>query len=433
MKEIDARVGLVAQLLRTDVCALFYRLAQELPGQQVVLNLGPEKLLVCQDSESTQTVLREKPYSFHKHFAAFTTFFGSSRLTTDGDTWRRLHQIGQPLIAGVETAEIIRETECQYAGAAEKILETAANNPVVTIDRFIDHAAASLVMKTVLGIDTSGIPSDFYEKIRTILAYCGKASMNYDLSLPPGSDEWMRVESALGEVKSTIFALMADGRNASRGGSSRLEAFYSEFSSDEELFSEFCALLFAGFDTTSSTLCWMLMLLANKAQLQKQLRSELREFADGNELSRAALNSKTMLALINETFRLFPAVPILSRVAVEEVHVGGTKIQPGQKLILSIIGLHHDRNYWPVPDKMDTGRFPNGDPVGELRKHLLPFSAGPRMCGGSRFAMVEIPVAIATLLAKMQFEPAEQKPIRFHWGASMRHKEGVKLVISHAV
>jgi cytochrome P450 len=174
------------------------------------------------------------------------------------------------------------------------------------------------------------------------------------------------------------------------------------------------------------------MLLANKPKLQKQLRSELRESADGKELSKPALNSKTMLALINETFRLFPAVPILSRVAVGEAHVGGTKIKPGQKVLLSIIGLHHDRNFWPVPEKMDIGRFPDGDPIGELRKHLLPFSAGPRMCGGSRFAMVEIPVAIATLLAKIQVEPAEQQPIRFHWGASMRHKEGIKLVVAHA-
>ncbi|HUQ35259.1 MAG TPA: cytochrome P450 [Aestuariivirga sp.] len=432
MKELDARVGLVAQLLRTDVCALFYRLAQELPGQQVVLNLGREKLLVCQDRHSAQTILRENPDNFHKHFAAFTTFFGSSRLTADGDTWRKLHQIGQPLIASVESADLIRETEIQYARAASGILETAGNNPVVTIDRFIDHAAASLVMKKVLGVDISDIPSDFFDKIRTILSYCGKASMNYDLSLQPGSEEWVRVESALAEIKSTISALMAEGRKATRGRNPRLDAFYSALSSDSDLFGEFCALLFAGFDTTSSTLCWMVMLLASKPQLQLQLRRERREITDGKELSNSSLNSKTMMALINETFRLFPAVPILSRVAVGEAHVGGTRIRPGQKVLLSIIGLHHDRNFWSMPEKMDIGRFPHGDPIGELRKHLLPFSAGPRMCGGSKFAMLEIPIAIAALLDKIQFDAAEQQPIAFHWGASMRHRDGIKVVASHA-
>ena len=178
MKEIDGRVGLVAQLLRTDVCALFYRFAQELPGQQLLLNLGREKLLVCQDCGSAQTLLREKPDNFHKHFAAFTTFFGSSRLTTDGDRWRKLHQIGQPVIAAVETADFISETQFQYEKAASGVLETSGNSRVVTIDRFIDNAAASVVMKTVLGVDISHMPSPFYDKIRTILAYCGKASMN---------------------------------------------------------------------------------------------------------------------------------------------------------------------------------------------------------------------------------------------------------------
>lgn len=433
MKEIDGRGGIAAQLLRTDICAFFYRLAQELPGQQVMLNLGPEKLLVCQDWESAQAILREKPDNFHKHFAAFTTFFGSSRLTTDGDTWRKLHQIGQPLIAGVETAEFIRETQFHYARAASEILKTSGNTPVVTIDRFIDHAAASVVMKLVLGIDISDMPSHFYDKIRTILAYCGKASMNYDLSIQPGNEDWLKVESALAEVKSTISALMAEGRKASRGGSSRLEAFYAAFSSDADLFGEFCALLFAGFDTTSSTLCWMLMLLANKPQLQKQLRGELRGIRDGSAQAELPSNSNTMMALINETFRIFPAVPFLSRVAVGEAQVRETRIQRGQKILLSIIGLHHDRNFWPIPEKMDVGRFPEGDPTGELRKHLLPFSAGPRMCGGSKLAMLEIPVAVATLLDKIQFDPAEEKPIEFHWGASMRHRKGIKLVAAHAL
>ena len=431
MKEIDVLGTPVGELLKADLCAFFYRLAQELPGEQIVLNLGRQKFMVCQDADSSQTILRENPDNFQKNFGAFASVFGSSRLTTDGDQWRKLHKIGQPLIAGVETEEVIRETQLHYGKAASGILEAAGRSPVVTIDAFIDQAAASVVMKTVLGVDISDLPSHFYSKLRNVLSYCGQASLDYDLSIYADHGERTKVESVLGEVMATINALIADGRNGSRGTHSSLEAFYSAFPSDSEVLGEFCGLLFAGFDTTSSTLCWALMLLANKPALQKQLRRELQEITAGKELTKDLLvSSKTLMALINETFRMFPPVPILSRVAVAKDRVGSVGIQAGQKILLSIIGLHHDCNFWSLPSRMDIGRFPEGDPSGEMRKHLLPFSAGPRMCGGSKFAITELSVALALLLRHLEFEPAEQQPVRFHWGASMRHRDGIRLVVA---
>ena len=432
MIEVDALSGQIFQLLQTDICSLFYRLAQELPGKQVLLNLGKEKLLVCQDSDSAQTILRGNPDNFHKNFGTFKTFFGSSRLTSDGEQWRKLQKISQPLIAGVDAAEIVRETKHHYAEAATRILVEARNGPVLAIDNFIDHAAASVVMKTVLGLDISALPSSFYANLRIVLAHCGKTSLNvYDPSLHADPAEKADVEQALGEARATINALIAEGRGASRGANSSLEAFYSAFPADSDLFGEFCTLLFAGYDTTSSTLCWALMLLANRPSLQEQLRNEVREAGEGKE--DLSSSSRTMMALINETFRMFPAIPILSRVAVAEDHLGGTRVQAGQKVLLSIIGLHHDSAVWPRPSMMDIGRFPSGEPAGDKRKHLLPFSAGPRVCGGSKFAITEISAAIAVLLCHLRFEPADQQPVRFQWGASMRHKDGIRLVVASNV
>lgn len=433
MKEIDARDGLIAQLLQSDVCAFFYRLAQELPGEQILLNLGREKLLVCQDSDSVHRVLRGNPGNFHKNFAAFTTYFGSSRLTADGDQWRMLQKIGQPLIAQVETDEILRETHTHYAHAASRILKAAKTSPIITLDPFIDHAAASVVMKTVLGVDISDISPSFYGDLRTVLVFCGEASMKvYDASLRIAASDTAELESAYRKVREIIGPLIVKAKAAS-SNNLNLERFYSAYLSDIDLFGEFSTLLFAGFDTTSSTLCWALMLLANKPSLQRQLRQELRKLAAGKEITEdIASHSTTLKALVNETFRMFPPVPILSRISVGEDRVGGTPIEPAQKILLSIIGLHHDRNFWAEPSRMDVGRFPNGEPSNSLRPHFLPFSAGPRMCGGSKFAMTELSAAIAVLLRDLQFDPVEKQPVRFQWGASMRHRGGVKLAVSHA-
>ena len=83
------------------------------------------------------------------------------------------------------------------------------------------------------------------------------------------------------------------------------------------------------------------------------------------------------MALINETFRMFPAIPILSRIAVAEDHVGGTRIQAGQKVLLSIIGLHHDSMVWPMPSKMDIGRFPTVNRPATSASICFRFPLGP--------------------------------------------------------
>lgn len=433
MKEIDARQATISQLLRTDVCALFYRFAQELPGQQILLNLGREKLLICQDCDSAHRVLRENPGNFHKNFAAFTTYFGSSRLTADGEQWRKLQRIGQPLIAHVETPELNRATQIHYARAAAQLSKAASMSPIVTIDPFMDHAAASVVMHTVLGLDISDLSSQFYLDLRTVLNFCGEASMKvYDPSLKIEAAETIGLENAYRAVREVVGQLIVKAKKAGRGHA-HLDQFYAAYESDIDLFGEFSTLLFAGFDTTSSTLCWALMLLANKPLLQKQLREELLALTEGGELtSDVALSSETMTALLNETFRMFPAVPILSRIAVEDDRIGASEVQAGQKILLSIIGLHHDSRFWKSPSRMDIGRFRGRETDIELRQHFYPFSAGPRMCGGSKFAMTELAGALFILLRDLQFDAVDKQPVRFQWGASMRHRDGVRLAVSHA-
>lgn len=431
MKEVDATDRRIGELILNDPCSMFYRLAQELPGEQVIINFGREKLLVCQDSSSAQTFLRDRPDNYVKNFGSFVSFFGKSRLTTDGDLWRKLQKVGQPLISRVAPEDIVRQTSLYYGHAATQLLEVAKKSPIITIDGFIDHAAASVVMKTIFDLNISDLPKQFYDDLRILLSYCGKTSWNIqDTPYPINPLERNEAERALGDVKTAILALIDRGRSGNIAADPLLNNFYSTFSSDLELFGEFCTLFFAGFDTTSSTLCWALMLLAHQPALQDRIRQEVLQSPEDLDDKNAYAPSKLMSAFINETFRMFPAIPILSRVAVEKDSIAGTEVQAGQKILFSIIGLHHDNTIWQAPSKLEIERFPDGDPQGEQRRHLLPFSIGQRACGGSKLALTEISVALTVLLRHLRFEPVDQAPVKFKWGASMRRNGGVPLVVS---
>ena len=62
----------------------------------------------------------------------------------------------------------------------------------------------------------------------------------------------------------------------------------------------------------------------------------------------------------------------------------------------------------------------------------MPFGVGPRACGGARFAMLELPLAMMTLLRKLHFRRMETEEIRFEWGASMRRRRGHRLKVHYA-
>jgi cytochrome P450 len=60
----------------------------------------------------------------------------------------------------------------------------------------------------------------------------------------------------------------------------------------------------------------------------------------------------------------------------------------------------------------------------------MAFSAGPRICGGARFARIEMEIALAQILRRCRLELAEPLPLAFDWGASMRRRGGQKMRVT---
>jgi cytochrome P450 len=82
----------------------------------------------------------------------------------------------------------------------------------------------------------------------------------------------------------------------------------------------------------------------------------------------------------------------------------GRKVKRGSQVILSPWHLHRHERLWDRPDEFDPGRFdtPNGKKY--LRSAYIPFSAGPRVCPGSAFAMAEGPLLLSMLVRAYRFD-----------------------------
>ena len=183
--------------------------------------------------------------------------------------------------------------------------------------------------------------------------------------------------------------------------------------SDAELFEDVHDIMGAGHETTASTLTAALYSVARHPEVAAQLRAELDAALPGGR----APTFDDLPALrytgqvVNETLRLYPAIPIFPRVAAgEDVLPSGYRVPAGEVVFLSSFAMGRLGRLWDGdPLAFDPDRFA---PEREARRHrfaFVPFGVGPRMCLGAGFAQASLALALATLCARFEFDVAAER------------------------
>lgn len=166
-----------------------------------------------------------------------------------------------------------------------------------------------------------------------------------------------------------------------------------------------------GFETSSSQLSFMLLEVANRPDVQEQLRNEI--FSVGQkfeDFDYDKVNSMEYLGMVlDETLRMHPLIPILSRESTERVQVGDVVIEKGTKVFIPVVCLHKDPNLFPDPYSFVPERFAEKNKDAIVKCTYLPFGEGPRKCLGFRFAKLQLKLALVFLLMNFKILPGSGK------------------------
>lgn len=185
--------------------------------------------------------------------------------------------------------------------------------------------------------------------------------------------------------------------------------------------SQMKVFIFAGHDTTSTTICYSWLLLSRNPQAMAKIRAE-HDAVLGPDKDRAAsvllenpalLNRLTYtLAVIKETLRVFPVVSS-PRGGLRNFILTDSKGRcfPTEHCLVWAVhhGLHHNPLWWPRANEFIPERFlGDQDRPKELRplkNAWRPFELGPRACIGTELAMTELKIMLA--LTARDFELKE--------------------------
>jgi cytochrome P450 len=162
---------------------------------------------------------------------------------------------------------------------------------------------------------------------------------------------------------------------------------------EQELRDELMTLLVAGHETTATSLAWALERLMRHPPMIDRLRDEL-----------AAGEDEYLDAVIKETLRLRPVLPIVVRMLTEPTEIGG-RLLPARVAVAPCIYLMHRRaDVYPEPERFRPERFLES-PAGTYT--WIPFGGGVRRCLGASFAIFEMKTVLSEIISRVELSPSE--------------------------
>lgn len=180
-------------------------------------------------------------------------------------------------------------------------------------------------------------------------------------------------------------------------------------------------MVVAGHEPPASAISWAIYLLATHPWAQERARAEV--FAvDEDPVGRADVGMPFLTAVIEETMRLYPVVPILLRDTLNADEVGGCPVAAGSFMIVPVYAMHRSPMHWFDPDRFNPERFLSDDAP---RRAFLPFSTGARSCIGKTFAMIEMQIVLSEFLSRFRFSATSGKVPTPQTVMSLRPKGGV--------
>tara|TARA_R110002110_G_scaffold20312_56_gene82611 strand:- start:4915 stop:6267 length:1353 start_codon:yes stop_codon:yes gene_type:complete len=357
-----------------------------------------------------KTVLRDRPDDFPKSNRigeGLRPLLGNSVFLTNGDTWKRQRRIIDPAFEGGRLRESF-PAMWEAADAAAKRLDRQAGK-VIEVEAETSHAAADVIFRTLFSLPIDHhLARAVFDEFRTYQRSQPILNVAAFVPLPRWMPRLFRKDTraSAAKIRTLITQMTQDRRDQIAAGTApddlatkimtTADPLTGERFSADEMVDQVAIFFLAGHETSASALAWTLYLVATHPDWQDRLAAE----AQVMDTCDFAVMSKLRLSrdVFREALRLYPPVPMMVRQNTCPERFRNRNVKPGAQLVLSPWHLHRHTRLWDNPDGFDPTRWATQNGQKCQREAFIPFSAGPRVCTGAGFAMVEGPLILSRIL-----------------------------------
>ncbi|MEN0079361.1 MAG: cytochrome P450 [Pseudomonadota bacterium] len=357
-------------------------------------------------------VLRQRPGDFPKSgriAEGLRPLLGSSVFLTNGETWARQRRIIDPAFAGGR----LQESFAAMRAAGEAAQARLVDGPV-EIEAAMSHAAADVIFRTLFSLPIEdAVAAQVFRAFRRYQRSQPLINLAAFLPLPSWLPRPHRraTRAAAAEIRHLFEQLVADRLDALENGTAPDDLATKILTTKDpqtgdgfsaaEMVDQVAIFFLAGHETSASSLSWALYLLSLDPVAQDRVREEAKQAPSFRDVKAMRYTRD----VFREALRLYPPVPMMVREASQPERFRKRVVQTGGQLVLSPWHLHRAPQHWDAPDRFWPERFATAAGASAAREVYLPFSAGPRVCPGAGFAMLEGPLLLSMLVAAFEFSP----------------------------
>jgi cytochrome P450 len=329
------------------------------------------------------------------------------------------HKARRRVVGQLFAAAALRRYSPQIIAMVNNLADEVAStkSPIALADR-MRRFAFSVIATTVLGLDGSDRDALFVDfEIWT------KALFSLPVAIP--GSPFAKALQARARLLSKLQQVLADA-DGRRGGLDLLAGGLDEAGlplSDEDLVEQLLLLLFAGYETTASSLSCLMRELLLQPELLLWLQEELNGLvwppSDDPTNSYDPGKAPRLQAVVNEVMRMTPPVGGFFRITTRPIALAGVEIPEGRVIQVALASSNRH-------GAGDLEKFrPQRHLDGSLQKSLLPFGGGERVCLGKALAELEIRLMTVGLLKQVSFSLCSDQDLDLQLIPSPSPKDGL--------
>ncbi len=374
---------------------------------------------LANDPALIRLLLKTRPQDFPKSDRigeGLRPILGNSVFLTNGEEWERQRRIIDPAFEGGRLRDSFDAVWEASAAAAARI--GAQIGRTIEIEAEASHAAADVIFRTLFSIPIDHDVADRtyhafrrYQRSQPILNLA--AFLPLPLWMPRGFKRATRQSAA--EIRALILEMTTERQRAIDAGTAPQDLATKIMTTVDpatgqgfdlaEMVDQVAIFFLAGHETSASSLAWALYLLAAYPEWQDQVAAEAQVLV--RDFSRLS-SLRTTRDVFRETLRLYPPVPMMVRQTTRKEIFRERDVKPGSQVVLSPWHVHRHERLWDNPDGFDPARWQSDAGKQSARDAYLPFSAGPRVCPGAGFAMMEGTLMLAHILKEHAVELSDR-------------------------
>ncbi|MBT8451538.1 MAG: cytochrome P450 [Deltaproteobacteria bacterium] len=353
-------------------------------------------------------------------------FLGNGLVPNDGESWKRQHKLIMPGFHK-KRVDAYAPTMVEFT---ERMIDRWKEGEQRDMRLELNALALEVVADTLFDIDIGEGDS---ETIRDALADISEILVTDADKMIPRPAWWPTAENrrkkrAIAKIEAIIRRVHQERltHQHDRGDLFSHMVFAEDEQgrmSDKQLRDEAMTLIFAGHETTAHALTWTWYLLAKSPGKVAKMREELGRVASGRRVEVEDLPKLPYLEMVvKESLRLLPSVWAYARQAQRDLVIEGYEIKKGQTITISHIAMGRNPKYYDNPLEFRPERWTREFERSLPRGAYVPFAAGPRVCLGKQFAMMEMRMILATLIQRLEpnlsegFEPDFVTELSMHPG-----------------